>query len=159
VSIIPKVIYNQLNHDSLVPTSMHLQLVDQSIQHPVGITEDILMRTRNSFMHVDFVVLKMDVCQWILLILGRSFLSTTRATIDVADRIIKLNISRKQETSILKPKGTKKCNQVMVTIRLKRNAMTPDKKPSAAENFSMKFSRCIKNATLVATRSPVALVN
>jgi hypothetical protein len=35
-------------------------------------------------------------------------LSTTRATIDVAARIIKLNISRKEETSTFKPKGTKK---------------------------------------------------
>jgi hypothetical protein len=31
VSVMPKVIYDKLNHDSLVPTSMHLQLVDQSI--------------------------------------------------------------------------------------------------------------------------------
>jgi hypothetical protein len=31
VSVIPKVIYDQLNHYSLVPTSMHLQLADQSI--------------------------------------------------------------------------------------------------------------------------------
>jgi hypothetical protein len=31
VNIMPKVIYDQLNHDSLVPTSMHLQLADQSI--------------------------------------------------------------------------------------------------------------------------------
>jgi hypothetical protein len=31
VSLMPKVIYDQLNHDSLVPTSMHLQLADQSI--------------------------------------------------------------------------------------------------------------------------------
>jgi hypothetical protein len=28
VSVIPKVIYDQLNHDSLVPTFMHLQLAD-----------------------------------------------------------------------------------------------------------------------------------
>jgi hypothetical protein len=28
MSVMPKVIYDQLNHDSLVPTSMHLQLVD-----------------------------------------------------------------------------------------------------------------------------------
>jgi hypothetical protein len=62
-------------------------------------------------------------------------LSTTGATIDVAARIIKLNISRKEETSTFKPKGTKKCNQVMVMIRPKRNAMTPDKKPSV-EKFS-----------------------
>jgi hypothetical protein len=87
--------------------------------------------------------------------LWTSFLSTTRATIDVAARIIKLNISRKEETFRFKPKGTKKCNQVMVTIRPERNAMTPDKMPSTAMNFS----RCVKNATLVATRSPVAPTN
>jgi hypothetical protein len=63
VSVMPKVIYDQLNPDSLVPTSMHLQLVDQSIRHPVGIAEDISMRIRNSFIPVDFVVLKMDVCR------------------------------------------------------------------------------------------------
>jgi hypothetical protein len=45
----------------------------------------------------------------------------------------------------------------MVTIRPERNVMTPDKKPSAAENFSTKFYRRVKNATSVATRSPVAL--
>jgi hypothetical protein len=108
---------------------------------------------------VDFVVLKMDVCRQIPLILGRPFLSTTGATIDVAARIIKLNINRKEETFTFKPKGTEKCNQVMATIRPERNGMTPDKKPSTVENFSMKFSRRVKNATLVATRSPVAPEN
>jgi hypothetical protein len=86
-------------------------------------------------------------------------LSTTGATIDVAARIIKLNISRKEETFIFKPKGTKKCNQVMVTIRPERNAMTPDKKPSVAKNISTKFSGRVKNATPIVTRSPVAPVN
>jgi hypothetical protein len=57
----PKVIYDQLNHDSLVPTSQHLQLVDQSIQCLVVITEDIPVRIRNSFMPMDFVVLEIDV--------------------------------------------------------------------------------------------------
>jgi hypothetical protein len=111
----------------LVPTSLHLQLADQSIWHPVGIVEDIPVRIRNSFVPLDFVVLEMDVCHQIPLILGRPFLSTTRAMIDVVARIIKLNISRKEETSTFKPKGTKKCNQVMVTIRPERNAMTPDR--------------------------------
>jgi hypothetical protein len=93
----------------------------------------------NSFMPVDFMVLEMDVCHQIPLILGRPLLSTTGATIDVAARIIKLNISRKEETSTFKPRGTKKCNQVMAMIRLERNSMTPDKKPRAAEIFSTKF--------------------
>jgi hypothetical protein len=86
-------------------------------------------------------------------------LSTTGATIDVAARIIKLNISKKEETFTFKPKGTKKCNQVMVMIRPERNAMTLDKKPSAAKNFSMKFSGRVKNATPVVTRSPIAPMN
>jgi hypothetical protein len=138
---------------------LDLQLVDQSIRRPVGIAEDIPVRIRNSFVPMDFMELKMDVCRQILLILGRPFLSTTRATIDVAARIIKLNINRKEEASTLKPKDTKKCNQVMVTIRPERNSVTPDKQPSATKNFSTKFSRRIKNATLVVTRSPVSLVN
>jgi hypothetical protein len=115
MSIMPKVIYDQLNHDSSVPISMHLQLADPSIRHPVGIIEDILVRIRNSFVPVDLVVLKMEVCHQTPLILGRPFLSTAGATIDVAARIIKLNISGKEETFTFKPKGTKLCNQVTVT--------------------------------------------
>jgi hypothetical protein len=125
----------------------------------VGIVEDISVRIRNSLVPVDFVVLEMDVCRQIPLILGRPFLSTTEAMIDVAARIIKLNISRKEEKSTFKSKGTEKCNQVMVTIRPERNAMKPDKKPGPAENFSTKFSRRVKNATPVVTRSPIAPAN
>jgi hypothetical protein len=116
----------------------------------VGIVEDIPVRIRNSFVPVDFMALEIDVCHQIPLIFRRPFLSTTGATIDVAARIIKLNIDKKEETSTFRPKGTEKCNQVMVTIRPERNAMTLDKKPSAAKKFSMKFSRRIKNATPVA---------
>jgi hypothetical protein len=46
MSVMPKVIYDQLNHDSLIPTSMHLQLANQLIQCPVGIAEDIPVRIR-----------------------------------------------------------------------------------------------------------------
>jgi hypothetical protein len=88
VSIMPNIIYDQLNHDSLVPTSLHLQLADQSIRRLVGIAEDIPVRIRNSFVPVDFVVIEMDVCCKIPLILGRPFLRTIGATIDVAARII-----------------------------------------------------------------------
>jgi hypothetical protein len=140
VSIIPKVIYDQLNHDSLVPTSIHLQVVDQSIRCPVGIAEDIPVRIRNSFMRVDIMVLKMDVCRQIPLILRRPFLSTTGATIDVATRIIKLNISRKEETSTLKPKGTTKCNQVMVTIKPERGMLShPIRSPAQLRIFLQNF--------------------
>jgi hypothetical protein len=37
------------------------------------------------------------------------------------------------------------------------NAMTPDKEPSAAENFSVKSTRHVKDTTSAVTSSPVAL--
>jgi hypothetical protein len=37
-----------------------------------------------------------------------------------------------------------------------RKAMTPDKEPSAAENFSAKSTQRVKDATSAATSSPVA---
>jgi hypothetical protein len=122
----------------------------------VGIVEDIPVRIRNYFTHVDFVVLEMDVCCQIQLILRRPFLSTAGAMIDVAAGIININISRKEETFTFKSKGAERCNQVMVMIRLERNAMTSNKKLSTAENFSMKSSQCVKNATPSVTTSPVA---
>jgi hypothetical protein len=107
VSVIPKVIYDHLNHDSLVPTFLHLQLVDQSIRRSVRIAEDIPVRIRNSFVPVDFMVLEMDAYRQIPLILGRPFLSTTGAMIDVASRIIKLNISRKERHPPSNPRVSK----------------------------------------------------
>jgi hypothetical protein len=56
MSVMPKVMYDKLNHDFLVPTSLHLQLADQSIRRPVGITEHIPERIRNSFVPLDFVL-------------------------------------------------------------------------------------------------------
>jgi hypothetical protein len=84
VSVMPKVSYDCLSHDSLVPTSLHLQLTDQSICHPVRIVENILVKIRDSFMPVDFVVLEMDAGHQTPLILGRPFLTTNAATIYVA---------------------------------------------------------------------------
>jgi hypothetical protein len=48
----------------------------------------------------------MDICHQIPVNLGRPFLSTIGATIDVTVGIIKLNISGKEETFTLKLKGT-----------------------------------------------------
>jgi hypothetical protein len=63
------------------------------------------MKIRSSFIPV-FMVLEMDVYHQIPLILGRPFLSTAGAMIDVAAGIIKLNISGKEETFTFKSKGT-----------------------------------------------------
>jgi hypothetical protein len=88
---------------------------------------------------MDFMIIEMDVCHQIPLNLGRLFLSTAGATIDVAAGIIKLNNSRKEEAFTFKLKGTKQYNQVMVTIRPEWNCMTPDMNPVLPRNFQRNF--------------------
>jgi hypothetical protein len=57
-NIIPKVIYDKINGDTLLYTNMHLQLVDQSLYYPKGVLEDAIVRVRQSYVPVDFVVLE-----------------------------------------------------------------------------------------------------
>jgi hypothetical protein len=83
VSVMPNVVFDKLNYISLSPTTMCLQVADQSVCYPVGVVEDIPVRVRDFFVPVDFVVLDMDVDTRMPLILGRPFLSTTNANIDV----------------------------------------------------------------------------
>ena len=56
VNIMPKVIYDQINGDTLLYTNMCLQLVDQSLCYPKGVLEDVIVRVGQSYIPVDFVV-------------------------------------------------------------------------------------------------------
>ena len=97
VSVMPKEVIDMLNHSTLTPTSMCLQLADQSVHYPTGIAENILVKIRNFFVPVDFVVLDMQKDMKTPLILGRPFLSTINAHIDVGAREIKFHINGKEE--------------------------------------------------------------
>ena len=59
VNIMPKVIYDQINRDTLLYTNMRLQLADQSLCYPKGVLEDAIVRVGQSYVPVDFVVLEM----------------------------------------------------------------------------------------------------
>jgi hypothetical protein len=54
VSVMPKAIFDKLPYAKLVPTSMCLQLADQSLRYPMGITENISVKIREFFIPVDF---------------------------------------------------------------------------------------------------------
>ena len=70
ISVMPKVIYDKLNHHALAPTAMCLQLADQSVRHLAGIAKDIPVKIRNFFVPVDFVILNKEVDITIPIILG-----------------------------------------------------------------------------------------
>jgi hypothetical protein len=97
VSVMPKTVFDKLNYSTLTPTSMSLQLADQLVRYPVGITKNILIKIRSFFVPIDFIVLDMQEDMKTPLILGRPFLSTINAHIDVRAREIRFHINGKEE--------------------------------------------------------------
>jgi len=100
----PASVYEKLEHTTLEPTSMCLQLADQSVRHPLGIAENIIVKIRDFLVPVDFVVLDMSPDTKVSIIIGRPFLSTANAYIDVGKGEIKFNINRKEELFTFKPR-------------------------------------------------------
>jgi len=88
----PSSVYKKLEHTILEPTSMCVQLADQSVRHPMGIAENIPVKIRDFLVPVDFVVLDMSPNSKVSIILGRPFLSTANAHIDAGKVEIKFSI-------------------------------------------------------------------
>ncbi|XP_075084698.1 uncharacterized protein LOC142167956 [Nicotiana tabacum] len=76
-------IFRKLALGELKDTGVSLQLADQSTKRPKGIIENVLVRVDKFVFPVDFIVLEMEKNTEVPLILGRPFLATGRANIDV----------------------------------------------------------------------------
>lgn len=82
----------------LKPTRMSLQLADRSVKYPRGIIEDVLVKVEKFIFLVDFVVLDMEEDVDTTLILGRQFLATEKALIDVKKGKLLLQVGDQEIT-------------------------------------------------------------
>nr|BAI39843.1 hypothetical protein [Oryza sativa Indica Group] len=117
VNIMPKDVFDKLNFTVLAPTPMRLQLADSSVRYPAGIADDVPVKIRDFFIPVDFVVLDMDTGKETPLILGRPFLSTAGANIDVRTGSIRFHINGKEEKFEFQPR-TEQCSMVRIKYGL-----------------------------------------
>ncbi|XP_021687743.2 uncharacterized protein LOC110670108 [Hevea brasiliensis] len=92
VSLMPLSIYKKLDVGELKPTTISLQLANRSVKYPVGILENIPIKVGKFFILVDFVVLEMEEDVQIPIILGRPFLATAGAIIDVKNGQLSLKV-------------------------------------------------------------------
>ncbi|KAJ9186720.1 hypothetical protein P3X46_002263 [Hevea brasiliensis] len=92
VSLMPLSIYEKLNMGDLKPTHISLQLADRSIKYPEGILENIPLKVGKFYIPVDFVILDMEEDSNIPIILGRPFLATAGALIDVKGEKLTLRV-------------------------------------------------------------------
>ncbi|XP_019179696.1 PREDICTED: uncharacterized protein LOC109174911 [Ipomoea nil] len=83
INLIPYGLYKKLKLGVLKPTRICIQLADRSTKYPRGIVDDVLVRADKFIFPVDFIILDMDPDVEVPLILGRPFLATARALIDV----------------------------------------------------------------------------
>ncbi|GJW61091.1 integrase, catalytic region, zinc finger, CCHC-type containing protein [Tanacetum coccineum] len=77
---------------------MSIQLADQSIKYPTRVCENLLVKVGKFIFPVDFVVLEIDEDELVPIILGRPFLATTRAMIDVHEGKLSLRVGNETIT-------------------------------------------------------------
>ncbi|GJR98242.1 reverse transcriptase domain-containing protein [Tanacetum coccineum] len=83
INLMPLSIWKKLSLPELSPTRMTLELADRSITRPKGFAEDVFFKVGKFHFPTDFVVVDFEADPRVPLILGRSFLRTGRALIDV----------------------------------------------------------------------------
>ena len=92
INLMPQPIFRRLGLGEARLTIVTLQLADKSLKHPRGVIEDVLVKVENFIFPADFIVLYMEEDTEIPIILGRPFLATGRAMIDVQRGELKLRV-------------------------------------------------------------------
>ncbi|GJU57781.1 DNA-directed DNA polymerase [Tanacetum coccineum] len=92
ISLMPYTMYEKLGLGEPKATKMSLEVADRSIQYPRGIIENVLIKVNKFILPIDFVILDMPEDSRVPIILGRPFLATARAMIDVFNKKITLSV-------------------------------------------------------------------
>ncbi|GKD70287.1 putative reverse transcriptase domain-containing protein [Tanacetum coccineum] len=92
LSVIPLSTYLNLGLGELAHTKLTVELADRIVKYLKGISENVLVGIGKFVFPVDFIILDMPEDFKVPLILGRPFLSTAHANIDVFKRKITLRV-------------------------------------------------------------------
>src|SRR5438270_6094312 len=96
INVMPYAIFEELKLGELKRTSITVQLADLSIRYPRGIIEDVLVKVREFLLPADFVVMDSERlsmgCKELSIILGRPFMATAGAKVDVKAGTLSMNV-------------------------------------------------------------------
>nr|GFC14456.1 reverse transcriptase domain-containing protein [Tanacetum cinerariifolium] len=90
INLMPLSIWKKLRPPTLNDTKMVLELADRTIFKPTGVAENVFVEVGKFCFLADFVILDFVADPRVPLILGRPFLSTAHALIDVYEGEITL---------------------------------------------------------------------
>ena len=83
INFMPLSVAKRLSLGELTPTTTTLKMADITMAHPEGILEDVFIKVGKFIFLVDFVVIDIKEDKQVPLLLGRPFLATEAALIDV----------------------------------------------------------------------------
>nr|GEY82325.1 reverse transcriptase domain-containing protein, chloroplastic [Tanacetum cinerariifolium] len=95
INLMPLSVWKTLGLPNLIPTRMTLELANRAICTPDGIARDVFVPVGKFTFSADFVIVDYESDPRVPLILGRPFLRTARALIDVHD-CLEVLVSNKQ---------------------------------------------------------------
>nr|GEW77190.1 reverse transcriptase domain-containing protein [Tanacetum cinerariifolium] len=98
INLMPLSIWKTLSLPELTPTRMTLELADRSITRPKGVDKVVSVKVGKFHFPTDFVVVDIEADPRVPLILGRSFLRTSRALTDVYGEKITLSVNDESVT-------------------------------------------------------------
>nr|GEV92475.1 reverse transcriptase domain-containing protein [Tanacetum cinerariifolium] len=94
INLMPFSVWKIISLPDLTPTCMTLELADRLISCSVGVAKDVYVKVGSFHFSTDFVVVDFDADPRVPLILGRSFLKTGRALIDVFEGELTLRVGK-----------------------------------------------------------------
>ncbi|RYR34860.1 hypothetical protein Ahy_A10g049908 [Arachis hypogaea] len=83
IYLLPLSLVKRLQINDIMPTDVVIRLVDKTQKQAIGVVENVLLKVGKYFLSTDFVILDMEESHTHPIILGRPFLATARALIDV----------------------------------------------------------------------------
>nr|GEV13801.1 DNA-directed DNA polymerase [Tanacetum cinerariifolium] len=98
INLMPLSVWNKLSLPDLTLTCMTLELADRSISRLVGVAKDVYVKVGTFHFSANFVVVDFDADPRVPLILGRYFLMTGRALIDVFKGELTLRVGKEAIT-------------------------------------------------------------
>nr|GEY13003.1 reverse transcriptase domain-containing protein [Tanacetum cinerariifolium] len=98
INLMPIFMWEALSLPKLTPTCMTLELANCSVSKPIGIAKDVSFKVGVFYFPADFVVVDFEPDPRVSLILGRCFLKTGRALIDVHKGELTLRIGNEAIT-------------------------------------------------------------
>ena len=98
INLMPLSIYKKLGLGDPKPTTMRLLMVDRTVKRTIGVLHDVLVKVESFIFLANFVILDCEVDFEVPIILGRPFLATGRALVDMEKGQMKFRLNNEEAT-------------------------------------------------------------